>query len=93
MSINSNNILVTGGAGYIGSHIVELLIKKNFKVFIYDNLVTGYKRLIFKKAKFIKKKECKKIIVNSKKILLKANVSHENRVLCLVFRQLSIVLL
>ena len=54
MSINSNNILVTGGAGYIGSHIVELLIKKNFKVFIYDNLVTGYKRLIFKKAKFIK---------------------------------------
>tara|TARA_X000001036_G_scaffold41487_1_gene33301 strand:- start:307 stop:1293 length:987 start_codon:yes stop_codon:yes gene_type:complete len=54
MSINSNNILVTGGAGYIGSHIVELLIKKNFKVFIYDNLVTGYKRLIIKKAKFIK---------------------------------------
>ena len=54
MSINSNNILVIGGAGYIGSHIVELLIKKNFKVFIYDNLVTGYKRLIIKKAKFIK---------------------------------------
>ncbi len=54
MSINSNNILVTGGAGYIGSHVVELLIKKKFKVFIYDNLVTGYKKLIIKKAKFIK---------------------------------------
>ena len=54
MSINSTNILVIGGAGYIGSHIVELLIKKNFKVFIYDNLVTGYKKLIIKKAKFIK---------------------------------------
>ena len=54
MTINSNNILVIGGAGYIGSHIVELLIKKNFKVFIYDNLVTGYKKLIVKKAKFIK---------------------------------------
>ena len=53
MSINVNNILVTGGAGYIGSHIVELLIKRKFKVIIYDNLVTGRKRLINKKAKFI----------------------------------------
>ena len=50
----SNNILVTGGAGYIGSHIIELLIKKKIKVFIYDNLVTGYKKLINKKAIFIK---------------------------------------
>ena len=54
MSIFANNILVTGGAGYIGSHIVELLIKNNSKVFIFDNLVTGYKKLINKKAKFIK---------------------------------------
>jgi UDP-glucose 4-epimerase len=49
----TNNILVTGGAGYIGSHIIELLVKKKFKVFIYDNLVTGYKKLINKKAVFI----------------------------------------
>ena len=49
-----NNILVTGGAGYIGSHIVELLIKKKFKVFVIDNLSAGYKRLIHKKAKFYK---------------------------------------
>tara|TARA_B100001057_G_scaffold213346_1_gene213702 strand:+ start:266 stop:1252 length:987 start_codon:yes stop_codon:yes gene_type:complete len=54
MSIFANNILVTGGAGYIGSHIVELLIKNNSKVFIFDNLVTGYKKLINKKAKFIR---------------------------------------
>ncbi len=47
-------ILVTGGAGYIGSHVIELLIKKNFKVFIIDNLSTGYKKLINKKAKFYK---------------------------------------
>jgi UDP-glucose 4-epimerase len=48
------NILVTGGAGYIGSHIVEQLIKNKEKVIIIDNLVTGYKKLINKKAKFIK---------------------------------------
>ena len=46
------NIIVTGGAGYIGSHLIELLIKKNFKVFIIDNLSTGYKKLLNKKAKF-----------------------------------------
>ena len=48
------NILVTGGAGYIGSHIVELLIKKKSNVIILDNLSTGYKKLINKKSKFIK---------------------------------------
>ena len=51
---NQNNILVTGGAGYIGSHIVENLVKTKNKVIIIDNLVTGYKRLIIKKVKFIK---------------------------------------
>ena len=39
-------ILVTGGAGYIGSHIVENLVKTNSRVIILDNLVTGYKKLI-----------------------------------------------
>jgi UDP-glucose 4-epimerase len=48
------NILITGGAGYIGSHIVEQLIKNKKNVIILDNLVTGYKKLINKKAKFIK---------------------------------------
>ena len=68
----TNNILVTGGAGYIGSHIIEILIKKKFKVFIYDNLVTGYKRLINKKAIFIKGD-----IKNSK--LLKKTI-HDNNI-------------
>ena len=54
MSKSSKSILVTGGAGYIGSHIVEQLIKNKEKVIILDNLVTGYKKLINKKAKFIK---------------------------------------
>ena len=50
----TNNILVTGGAGYIGSHIVEKLVKSKANVIILDNLVTGYKKLVNKKAKFIK---------------------------------------
>jgi len=48
------NILITGGAGYIGSHISELLIKKNKNIFLIDNLSTGHRKLIHKKAKFFK---------------------------------------
>ena len=64
------NILITGGAGYIGSHIVERLVKKK-NIIILDNLITGYKRLINKKAKFINgdikdKKKLIKIIKDNK---------------------------
>ena len=48
------NILVTGGAGYIGSHIIENLIKENKNIFIVDNLSTGYKKLVNKKTNFFK---------------------------------------
>ena len=61
------NVLITGGAGYIGSHVTETFLKKNIKVFLVDNLSTGHKKLINKKAKFFKldisnKREIKKII-------------------------------
>ena len=46
------NILITGGAGYIGSHIAEILIKDKKKVFLLDNLSTGHKKLINRKTKF-----------------------------------------
>ena len=64
------NILITGGAGYIGSHTAEILIKNKKKVFIVDDLSTGYKKLIIKKAKFYKenilnKKKVRKIIVKN----------------------------
>ncbi len=52
--MKNTNILITGGAGYIGSHIVEQLVNSKNNIIILDNLVTGYKRLINKKAKFIK---------------------------------------
>ena len=65
------NILITGGAGYIGSHVIEKLIKRKKKVFIVDNLVTGYKKLINKKAKFyklniLKTKKLRNIILKDK---------------------------
>lgn len=72
----TNNILVTGGAGYIGSHIIELLVKKKFKVFIYDNLVTGYKKLINKKAVFIKGD-----IKNSKLLIKTINDNNINSII------------
>lgn len=39
-------ILVTGGAGYIGSHAVKLLLEKGEKVAVLDNLGRGYKQVI-----------------------------------------------
>lgn len=47
-------ILITGGAGYIGSKVATDLIKKKHTVVIIDNLSTGYKFLIPKKAIFFK---------------------------------------
>jgi UDP-glucose 4-epimerase len=50
----SKYILITGGAGYIGSHISHLLEKKKVKLLIIDDLSTGKKSFIPKKTKFIK---------------------------------------
>ena len=42
----SKYILVTGGAGYVGSHICKLLKERGYDPIIFDNLSTGYKSLI-----------------------------------------------
>ena len=65
------NILLTGGAGYIGSHVANLLIDQSCNVTIVDNLVTGNKTLLNPKAKFVNcdiadTKNISKIIINSK---------------------------
>lgn len=65
------NVLVTGGAGYIGSHVVELLVNKNFRTVVVDNLSKGFDRLVNKKAIFIKAdihntKLIKEILINYK---------------------------
>ncbi len=47
-------VLITGGAGFIGSHLVDLLINKEFETIIIDNLSTGKEENINLKAKFYK---------------------------------------
>ena len=49
-----NSVLVTGGAGYIGSKIVYDLVKLKKKVIVVDNLSTGFKALLNKKSFFTK---------------------------------------
>ncbi len=46
-------ILVTGGAGYIGSFMTNLLLEKGYKVVVVDNLSRGYKYAVDSRAEFI----------------------------------------
>ena len=45
-------VLVTGGAGFIGSHLVDKLIEKGHKTFVLDNLSTGKKENLNPQAEF-----------------------------------------
>ncbi len=47
-------VLVTGGAGFIGSHVVDALVAKGHVVSIVDNLTTGSKENINPSAHFHK---------------------------------------
>lgn len=47
-------VLVTGGAGFIGSNMADELIRRGYKVTIIDSLVTGEKKNINPKADFVK---------------------------------------
>ncbi len=48
-------ILITGGAGFIGSYLADYYYKKKYKIYIIDNLSTGFKSNLNKKFIFIKK--------------------------------------
>lgn len=47
-------ILVTGGAGFIGSHVTELLCDYGYTVTVVDDLRFGYKEFVDKRAKFLR---------------------------------------
>ena len=53
MSKLNQTVLVIGGAGYIGSHIVLELCEQGYDVTVFDNLSTGHKKNIDLRAKFI----------------------------------------
>ena len=46
-------VLVTGGAGYIGSHVVQLLTERDYQVVVFDNLVKGNRAAVHPDAVLI----------------------------------------
>lgn len=46
-------VLVTGGAGYIGSHVVTMLIEKGYEVVVFDNLIAGHRAAVHPQAQFV----------------------------------------
>jgi len=57
------NILITGGDGYIGSHVAENFLNKKLNLYIIDKQKKGSKNLIYNRCSFIKED-----ILNQKKI-------------------------
>jgi UDP-glucose 4-epimerase len=53
-------ILVTGGAGFIASHIADAFIDEKHEVVILDDLSTGFEKNVNPKAKFVKLNICDK---------------------------------
>jgi UDP-glucose 4-epimerase len=47
-------ILVTGGAGYIGSHVVELLVERGYEAVVFDNLQAGHRAAVHEQATLIR---------------------------------------
>jgi len=57
-------VLVTGGAGFIGSHIADALIKQGHQVVVVDNLATGFLENINPNVKFYKMSVCDAELTN-----------------------------
>lgn len=52
--VKDGTILVTGGAGFIGSHVADELLVRGHRVVVVDDLSGGFRSNIPKKAKFVK---------------------------------------
>lgn len=49
----ADTVLVTGGAGFIGSHLTEELLRRGYKVKVLDSLISGYREWVSDEAEFI----------------------------------------
>ncbi len=84
--MKKRNILITGGAGFIGSNLCKILLKNNYNVTVIDNLSMGKKKNLPKKIRLIKEdilnyKSCLKACKNIDSIIhLAAKVSIRNSV-------------
>jgi UDP-glucose 4-epimerase len=58
-------ILVTGGAGYIGSVCVEDLLNRGHEVTVFDNLTEGHRKAVDQRAKFVQGELADKTVVSS----------------------------
>lgn len=76
-------ILVTGGAGFIASHIVDRLIEEGHEVIVVDNLYSGFRKNLNPKAKFYQVDICdeekiKKIFDKERPELVNHHAAHNN---------------
>ncbi len=76
----SKNILVTGGCGFIGSHIVDCLVKKKFNVTILDLILPKRKDVKFIKGSILNKPLVDKSLKNIDFVFHLAAVSDVNKV-------------
>ena len=72
--------LITGGSGFVGSHIVEELVKKNFKVIVLDIKKPKTKNVVFVKNKDFNLKSLKKITKKVDYVFHLSGVSDVNKV-------------
>ncbi|MEA1997682.1 MAG: UDP-glucose 4-epimerase GalE, partial [Gemmatimonadota bacterium] len=67
---NNNTILVTGGAGYIGSVVCKLLVKEGYNIIVVDDLSKGHKKALSPEAKFY---QCSTLDIDAFKNVFKEN--------------------
>ena len=73
-----NNVLVIGGAGYVGANIVDELFSRKDNIVIYDDFSTGFKEACNKKAKVVKADFC-----DTKKLVSTIRQNKINVIVCM----------